>query len=626
MHERGRAQVLALLAHLVPEAEEELDVGGELLLRLVLRHGADDEAGARRPVAIDQLAEPAPLLLVLDAARDPDVVHRRHEDEVPAGQRDVAGDARALAADGILHHLHEDLVALLEEVLDLGAAAVVVPVALAFGIVLPVARLLLLLLRLRALLGRFRRRSSPSSPTAAAATTALPERRTLFGRNADLSFLRAGRRRARGSDSTGLRRCARGSRRTLRGTLRGDGGLGGSVGGVTFVLVFVLVVAFAFVLAFVERLFGAQVEDRLVLMRFRLLPGRRLRGSFVDRGSLGRRAIGQGGFGKDVGLAHRGHGLFRRPGAGGLRRLCSFGRRWRRRGVAEGCGLDRWNALRRQRGRGGLEGRGPDRRRGSAVLGRLRDVLDVEGIALGRAGLDLDLFAEPGEIRVGDDVGYVEKGGLVEADVHERRLHSREDPDHLAFVDVTDDSFLVLTLQVVLGNGPLLDQRDPGLLPRGVDHQDVRHRRILVRGPRARMRHTRADAPEPGCARTPKRSEKRGRPPVSCLRAPSAAARLAHGPRGALVCSPIRPHPRFRGHKKELPGRYHRGSSPASRSSGCDRKRTAAPTGCLLANSDRTGRSRERCASCPPSPIRYRTGLPRARTGEQSPGSRRPAG
>jgi len=44
------------------------------------------------------------------------------------------------------------------------------------------------------------------------------------------------------------------------------------------------------------------------------------------------------------------------------------------------------------------------------------------------------------------------------------------------------------------------------------------------------------------------------------------AARLAHG-RGALVCSPIRPDSRFREHEKELRGRYHRGSAPASRSS-----------------------------------------------------------
>ena len=46
-------------------------------------------------------------------------------------------------------------------------------------------------------------------------------------------------------------------------------------------------------------------------------------------------------------------------------------------------------------------------------------------------------------------------------------------PDDLSLVDVPDYSFLVLPLQVVLRDRPLLDQRHPGLLPRGVDHQDV---------------------------------------------------------------------------------------------------------------------------------------------------------
>src|SRR6267142_252691 len=115
----GRLHRLALLAHLVPQPEEELDVRRQLLAGLVLGDGADDEAGARRAVAVDQLAQPPALLLVLDPAGDPDVIDGGHEDQVPAGQRDVAGDPGALGADGVLHRLDQDLVALLEQVLDL---------------------------------------------------------------------------------------------------------------------------------------------------------------------------------------------------------------------------------------------------------------------------------------------------------------------------------------------------------------------------------------------------------------------------------------------------------------------------------------------------------------------------
>src|ERR1019366_8456792 len=94
--------------------------------RLALRDGAHDEAGARGAILVDQLAQAAPLLVALDAPRDADVIHRRHEHEVPAGQRDVAGDARALGADRILHDLDQALVAFLEQVLDLRALGVAV--------------------------------------------------------------------------------------------------------------------------------------------------------------------------------------------------------------------------------------------------------------------------------------------------------------------------------------------------------------------------------------------------------------------------------------------------------------------------------------------------------------------
>ena len=54
----------------------------------------------------------AALVVVGDLARDAHVLDRGHEDEVAAGQGDVGGDARALVAERLLHHLHQDVLAL----------------------------------------------------------------------------------------------------------------------------------------------------------------------------------------------------------------------------------------------------------------------------------------------------------------------------------------------------------------------------------------------------------------------------------------------------------------------------------------------------------------------------------
>ena len=120
-------------------------------------------------------------------------------------------------------------------------------------------------------------------------------------------------------------------------------------------------------------------------------------------------------------------------------------------------------------------------------LGRLRQILrHLGGVALHRAGLDVHLLGEPGEAGIGNDVADVEEGGLVQTDVDEGGLHSGKDPNHPSLVDVADYPFLVLALQVVLRDRPLFDQRHPGLLTRGVDHQNVRHRKFLFPRPRGR--------------------------------------------------------------------------------------------------------------------------------------------
>ena len=54
---------------------------------------------------VDEIAQPSALLVGADPARHADLRDVRHEHAVAAGQRDVAGDPRALEADRILDDL-----------------------------------------------------------------------------------------------------------------------------------------------------------------------------------------------------------------------------------------------------------------------------------------------------------------------------------------------------------------------------------------------------------------------------------------------------------------------------------------------------------------------------------------
>ena len=85
-----------------------------------LGHGAHDEAAglALGDERVDLLAQVLALGLVLDALRDADVRVLRQVDQQPPRDRDLRGKARALAADRILDHLHEQRLALGEDALD----------------------------------------------------------------------------------------------------------------------------------------------------------------------------------------------------------------------------------------------------------------------------------------------------------------------------------------------------------------------------------------------------------------------------------------------------------------------------------------------------------------------------
>ncbi len=116
---RGLGSLGAAL-NVVPQTLQEANVGPQFVFTGVLRRGADDEAAlAIIALAHHDALQPLPLLIRCDLARNSSVVHRRHIHQEPARQRDVAGDARAFLADGLLGNLDQDFLAFLEQIADL---------------------------------------------------------------------------------------------------------------------------------------------------------------------------------------------------------------------------------------------------------------------------------------------------------------------------------------------------------------------------------------------------------------------------------------------------------------------------------------------------------------------------
>src|SRR5690606_35777684 len=96
---------------LPPEPVQIADIGQDLVLSGAFGGGAQDEtAGLLEALpghAIGHhLFESLPLGLPLDLQRDAHVTGARHVDQIAGGNRQVGGQARALAADGVLGDLH----------------------------------------------------------------------------------------------------------------------------------------------------------------------------------------------------------------------------------------------------------------------------------------------------------------------------------------------------------------------------------------------------------------------------------------------------------------------------------------------------------------------------------------
>ncbi len=121
---RGLGRVGALL-DLVPQVEQEAQVGAQLFFRRALGRGANDESAGGFAALVHQNAlEPLALFVGGDFAADADVRDGGHEDQEAARQGDVRGDARALLGDGLLGDLNQNLLAGLSRSLMMGRSEV----------------------------------------------------------------------------------------------------------------------------------------------------------------------------------------------------------------------------------------------------------------------------------------------------------------------------------------------------------------------------------------------------------------------------------------------------------------------------------------------------------------------
>ena len=113
--------------NIVPNAGEILDIRFQVGLAHIAPGGADDEAEILRAQPVHRFAQPLALAAFADAPRNADALRPRREHQVPPGNGDVRGDARALAADGLFGDLHHDLLPLFQQALNGGGVAPAAP-------------------------------------------------------------------------------------------------------------------------------------------------------------------------------------------------------------------------------------------------------------------------------------------------------------------------------------------------------------------------------------------------------------------------------------------------------------------------------------------------------------------
>ena len=122
VEQHRRTGGLGRLLDPLPLAQQRLQVVDQQLLGDALGLGAHQQT---RPGGLDQHGEgpqAVALTLGVDAARDAHPLAVGLEHQEAAGQGEIAGEAGPLGAGGLLHHLHEHLLAGLKQLRDAGAA------------------------------------------------------------------------------------------------------------------------------------------------------------------------------------------------------------------------------------------------------------------------------------------------------------------------------------------------------------------------------------------------------------------------------------------------------------------------------------------------------------------------
>ena len=112
------------IAHALPQPQQIFEVAFDLLLRPRSARRADDQAHALRHLELGRDGLEALAVLRLgDLAGDAAAARGvGHQNRVAAGERKVGRQSRALVAALLLHDLHQDHLAALDDLLDLVAA------------------------------------------------------------------------------------------------------------------------------------------------------------------------------------------------------------------------------------------------------------------------------------------------------------------------------------------------------------------------------------------------------------------------------------------------------------------------------------------------------------------------
>ena len=119
--EGRRARSERRLAHGLPHAQEIFEVALDLGLGARGAGRAQDDAHALGHVEfLGDALEPAAVLRVGDLARDAAAARGvRHQHRIPAGEREIGRERRALVAALLLHDLHEQHLTALDDFLNL---------------------------------------------------------------------------------------------------------------------------------------------------------------------------------------------------------------------------------------------------------------------------------------------------------------------------------------------------------------------------------------------------------------------------------------------------------------------------------------------------------------------------